>query len=61
MREYRELSPETRQKISQNQNLHKPRPNDVRNKISVGMRNYWKGVPNRPKTGGEMLRDGDIV
>lgn len=50
-RQYRQLDDATKQKISQslrNRSLsmsHKER-------ISNGMKEYWKGIPNKPNDGG---------
>ena len=60
-RQYRECPEETKQKISQNPNLRKPRPEAVKQKISNSLKSYWSSVPSRPKDGSQMLHDGDIV
>lgn len=60
-RQYRDCPEETKQKLSQNSNLRKPRPEHVKQKISTSMKTYWQGVPSRPKSDADMLRDGDVV
>lgn len=60
-REYRELSDETKQKISQNPVLHQPRRQETKDKISQGMQKYWHTVPNKPKSGTDMIANGEIV
>ncbi len=47
-RQYREQSPETRQKIS-NAMKNRPKPDSVRQSISNGLKTYWQGVEHRPE------------
>lgn len=47
-RKYRELSDETKQKIS-NSTRGKAKSESHRQHISQGMVNYWKSVPNKPE------------
>lgn len=46
-RQYRELSDETKQKIS-NSSRNRPKSDQHKQHISQGMRDYWQNVPNRP-------------
>ena len=46
-RQYRELSDETKQKIS-NSSRNRPKSDQHKQHISQGMKNYWQNVPNRP-------------
>ena len=47
-RQFRQLSDETKQKISQSLRGRSKSMNHVEN-IKNGMRNYWKTVPNKPE------------
>ena len=47
-RQYRELSQETKDKIS-NAQKNKKKSADHKLHISQSMRKYWAAVPNRPK------------
>ena len=46
-RQYRELSDETKQKIS-NSSRNRPKSDQHKQHISRGMKDYWQNVPNRP-------------
>lgn len=46
-RQYRELSDEHREKISQ-ASSNKPKSAEHRLHISQAMKDYWRGVPHRP-------------
>lgn len=46
-RQYRELSDETKQKIS-NSSRNRPKSDQHKQHISRGMKAYWQNVPNRP-------------
>ena len=46
-RQYRELSDETKQKIS-NSSRNRPKSDQHKQHISQGMKDYWRNVPNRP-------------
>lgn len=46
-RQYRELSDETKQKIS-NSSRNRPKSNQHKQHISQGMKDYWQNVQNRP-------------
>ena len=46
-RQYRELSDETKQKIS-NSSRNIPKSDQHKQHISQGMKDYWQNVPNRP-------------
>ncbi len=49
-RQYRELSDETKEKISlSTTGVHKSATH--RAHISQAMKDYWRGVPNRPNSG----------
>lgn len=52
-RQYRELDPETKQKIS-NSSKNKPKPEWVKKRISQGMLKYWEGVPHRPENNNDV-------
>ena len=45
--QYRELSDETKQKIS-NSSHNRPKSDQHKQHISRGMKDYWQNVPNRP-------------
>lgn len=47
-RQYRQLSDETKQKISQ-ATTNRPKSADHRAHISQAMKKYWEGVSNRPQ------------
>ena len=47
-RQYRELSDETKQKISQTMKQKPQRPQSWRDHISQALKDYWQKVPNRP-------------
>ena len=46
-RQFRELSDETKQKIS-NSSRNRPKSDQHKQHISQGMKDYWLNVPNRP-------------
>lgn len=46
-RQYRELSDETKQKIS-NSSRNRPKSDQHKQHISQGMKDYWQNVQNRP-------------
>ena len=46
-RQYRELSDETKQKIS-NSSRNRPKSDQHKQHISQGMKDYWQNVLNRP-------------
>ena len=46
-RQFRELSDETKQKIS-NSSRNRPKSDQHKQHISRGMKDYWQNVPNRP-------------
>lgn len=46
-RQYRELSDETKQKIS-NSSRNRPKSDQHKQHISQGMKDYWQNVPSRP-------------
>jgi hypothetical protein len=46
-RQYRELSDETKQKIS-NSSRNRPKSDQHKQHISQGMKDYWQNIPNRP-------------
>ena len=46
-RQYRELSDETKKKIS-NSSRNRPKSDQHKQHISRGMKDYWQNVPNRP-------------
>lgn len=60
-REFRDCPKEVKEKLRQNPTLHQPRRQETKEKISQGMQKYWKTIPNKPKSGTDMLKDGDIV
>lgn len=45
-RQYREQSPETKQRISQAL-MNRPKSDSVKNKISDSLKNYWRSVPSK--------------
>ena len=49
-RQYRELSDETKQKISK-ANKGRPLSADHKTRISRGMLKYWENVPSKPSSG----------
>ena len=49
-RQFRELEPETKQKISQ-ANKGRKKSEIHKQHISQGMLNYWKDVPSKPMSG----------
>lgn len=49
-RHYREVSDETKAKISAS-NRNRPKSEYHKARISQAMKDYWKGVPNRPISG----------
>ena len=59
-RQYRQLSDETKQKISQ-ATANRPKSADHRAHISQAMKKYWEGVSNKPQplTGATTTPDSD--
>ena len=49
-RQYRELSDETKEKISQ-ANRNRPKSEAHREHISQSMKKYWEQIPHRPDSG----------
>ena len=49
-KQYREMDDEQKRKISQNANLHKPKPQEVKDKIADTMRKRWAATPSRKDT-----------
>lgn len=47
-RQYRQLDDATKAKISQSL-LGRSKTQDHVNAISNGLKNYWKGIPNKPE------------
>ena len=52
-REFRELSDETKLKISRSSS-NKPKTDSHKQHISQAMKRYWKSVPHRPVSGETM-------
>lgn len=52
-RQYRELDPETKQKISDS-SRNKPKSDEHKKHISQGMIKYWETVPHRPDDNNEV-------
>ena len=52
-RQYRELSDETKAKISQTQKNKPPRPQWWRDKQSQAMKDYWRTIPYREEDGAD--------
>ncbi len=50
-RQYRQLDDATKQKISQSLK-NRSKSMSHKENISNGMKEYWKGVPNKPNDGG---------
>lgn len=50
-REFRELSDETKRKISQSSS-NKPKTDSHKQHISQAMKKYWQSVPHRPISDG---------
>lgn len=50
-RQYRQLDDTTKQKISQSLK-NRSKSMSHKENISNGMKEYWKGVPNKPNDGG---------
>ena len=48
-RQYRELSDETKQKIS-NSSRNRPKSDQHKQRISQGMKSYWESVPTNPNS-----------
>ena len=48
-RQYRELSDETKQKIS-NSSRNRPKSDQHKQCISQGMKDYWQNVPDKPNS-----------
>lgn len=52
-REFRELSDETKRKISRSSS-NKPKTDSHKQHISQAMKKYWQSVPHRPISGDTM-------
>lgn len=50
-RQYRQLDDATKQKISQSLK-NRSKSMSHKENISNGMKEYWKGIPNKPNDGG---------
>ena len=48
-KQYREMDNAQKQKISNNPNLHKPKPQEVKDKIADTMRKRWAATPSKNK------------
>ena len=62
-RKTREVSPETKQKISSSltsYNATHRRSDQHNHRIADGLRNYWSRIPSKPSLQ-DKLEDGDIV
>lgn len=46
-REYRELRPETKEKLKNNPSLKRPRTDSWKQNISNGLKRYWSSVPSK--------------
>ena len=46
-REYRELRPETIEKLKNNASLKRAKSEEHKQHISQGLKKYWSGVPSR--------------
>lgn len=46
-REYRELRPETKEKLRNNPSLKRPKTDAHKQHISQGLKKYWSGVPSQ--------------
>ena len=46
-REYRELRPETKEKLRNNPSLKRPRTDAWKQNISLGLKKYWSGVVSK--------------
>lgn len=46
-REYRELKPETKEKLRNNPSLKRPKTDAHKQHISQGLKKYWSGVPSQ--------------
>ena len=46
-REYRELRPETIEKLKNNPSLHRAKSETHKQHISQGLKKYWNGVPSK--------------
>ena len=55
----REMDDEQKRKISDNPNLHRPKPDSVKRKISQTMRGRWAATPSRNNAdaGGTTIQD----
>lgn len=59
-RQWRELSDETKEKIS-NSSKNKPKSFDHRQHISQAMIDYWRGVPHKPEDNNEDMTMADFL
>ena len=57
-RQYRELSDETKEKISA-ANRNRPKSETHRQHISQSMKKYWEQIPHRPVSGGVTTYQGE--
>ena len=48
-KQYREMDDEQKRKIANNPNLHKPKPQEVKDKIADTMRKRWAATPSKNK------------
>lgn len=46
-KQYREMDDEQKKKISNNPNLHKPKSQEVKDKIADTMRKRWAATPSK--------------
>ena len=58
-KQYREMDDEQKRKISQNANLHKPKPPEVKDKIADTMRKRWAATQSKEvkQQGGTTIDD----
>lgn len=52
MRQFRELSDETKRKISTSM-VNRPKSDQHKQNISKSMKEYWQTIPNKPQTDAE--------
>ena len=58
-KQYREMDDEQKKKISNNPNLRKPKPQEVKDKIADTMRQRWAATPS--KYGENVEQDGTTI
>ena len=58
-KQYREMDDEQKRKISENPNLHRSKPEYVKQKISQTLRGRWAATPSRKNidAGGTTIQD----